>query len=218
MTGDPAGAAGRLVETAPGEVVSRIREALEQIAAEAGLALSAEELDRLAAQGIVYADGRLWRRALAAAAVDELGLGLAEAAAHPAVRDAQERLGAPAYPGDWPEPPVEPVRVPAVHLGGIEALNPGERDIELRFSTAGLDVLRRSSGAPIGRLEWDEVRSVELPRRRGLRPGRRRLVELHVATDRGRASFELPDVSEEQLTEHVEPIVARARGGHNAAG
>ena len=107
------------------------------------------------------------------------------------------------------------LRVAAVHLGGIEALRTGERDLELRISSAGLDVIKRSTGAPIGRLEWREIEAVELPRgRRGLRPGRR-AYELHVATGRGRASFQLPGVTEEQLKDHLEPMLARARAGAN---
>ena len=62
-------------------------------------------------------------------------------------------------------------------------------------------------------LEWAEVQSVALPRgRRGLRPRRRPAYELHVATGRGRASFELPGVTEEQLKDHLEPMLNRARG------
>ena len=119
-------------------------------------------------------------------------------------------------PGDTDTPPgdsaeAEALRVAAVHLGGIEALRAGERDLELRISSAGLDVLKRSSGAPIGRLEWRDIETVELPRgRRGLRPGRR-AHELHVATGRGRASFQLPGVTEEQLKRHLKPMLARAR-------
>ena len=102
------------------------------------------------------------------------------------------------------------LRLAAVHLGGIETVRPGDRDIELRLSAAGLDVLRRSSGAAIGRLEWHEIQTVDLPRaRRGLRPGRRRVQELHVTTERGQASFELPGLTEEQVHEHLEPMLDR---------
>lgn len=105
------------------------------------------------------------------------------------------------------------LRLAAVHLGGIETVRQGDRDIELRLSPAGLDVLRRSSGTAIGRLEWAEIETIDLPRaRRGLRPGRGKVQELHVATDRGQASFELPGLTEEQVKEHLEPMLARARG------
>ncbi|MGA2011250.1 MAG: hypothetical protein ABSH51_12095 [Solirubrobacteraceae bacterium] len=107
---------------------------------------------------------------------------------------------------------MQALRLAAVHLGGIETVRQGDRDIELRLSAAGLDVLRRSSGVAIGRLEWDEIETIELPRaRRGLRPGKRKAQELHVATDRGQASFELPGLSDEQVKEHLEPMLAHAR-------
>jgi hypothetical protein len=207
------GAAGRR------DVIARLHDALIRQAAEAGVTLAEEELDRLAADAGTRADGALWRRALAGAASDELGIPLGEAVEHPVVLRAHQRVGAPVYvlraredARASPEP--DGLRIAAIHLGGIEALRVGERDIELRLSPAGLDVLKRSSGAPIGRLEWEQIESVEVPRgRRGLRPGRRRAFELHVATDRGRASFELPGVTEEQLKEHLEPMLARARGG-----
>ena len=112
--------------------------------------------------------------------------------------------------GPAPEDDGDAVRLVAVHRAGIKSLKAGERDIELRVTTGGLDVLKRSSGATIGRLEWAEVTQVELVRpRRGLR---RRAGELHVVTDRGRASFELPGVTDAQLQEHLEPLLAR-RGG-----
>jgi len=102
------------------------------------------------------------------------------------------------------------LRVAAVHLGGIESLRQGESDLELRFSGAGLDVLKASSGAAIGRLGWTEIENVSFPRaRRGLRASRRR--ELHVQTARGRATFELPGLSDRQLQEELEPLLARWR-------
>jgi hypothetical protein len=104
------------------------------------------------------------------------------------------------------------LRLSAIHLNGIETLRQGDRDIELRLSDAGLDVLKRSSGAAVGRLEWREIESVELPPpRRGLR-GRRRSRALHVSTGRGQAQFELPGLTDEELHEHLEPALARLAG------
>lgn len=95
-----------------------------------------------------------------------------------------------------------------MHLGGIESLRRGEDDLELRFSAAGLDVLKASSGGAIGRLGWSEIEGVSFARpRRGLRAGRRQ--ELHVMTARGRASFALPGLSDRQLQEDLEPLLAR---------
>jgi hypothetical protein len=98
----------------------------------------------------------------------------------------------------------------AVHLGGIESLRRGETDLELRFSAAGLDVLKGSSGAAIGRLTWTEIQDVSFTRpRRGLRAGRR--LQLRIQTARGRAGFELPGLSDRQLAEELEPLLARWR-------
>jgi hypothetical protein len=225
------GAVRRIADAGRRDVVARLRDALARQAESAGIALDSEELDRRAGEAVIYADGILWRRALAGAAGAELGLGLGEAVGHPAVLRAHAQVGAPPFPGD--AEPADPsavgeapaataaeadaLRVAAVHLGGIEALRAGERDLELRISSAGLDVLKRSSGAPIGRLEWTEIETVDLPRgRRGLRRGRR-AYELHVATGRGRASFQLPGVTEEQLKDHLEPMLARARARAGAS-
>jgi hypothetical protein len=153
---------------------------------------------------------------------EDAGLGLYEVVS-PAEEEADDSAAAVE---PEPEPPVgesaaeaaEALRVRAVHLGGIESLRGGERDLELRFSEDGMDVLKRSTGAAIGRLHWNEIESVELPRaRRGLRGGRRRTQELHVATDRGRASFQLPDLTEEQLRDYLEPMLARARDDRDDA-
>jgi hypothetical protein len=207
----------RIADAGRRDVVARLQDALIRQAAGAGLTLDDDELERLAAEAGARADGALWRRALAGAASHELGISLGEAVEHPVVLRAHERVGAPAYvlparKDQDASSEADGLRIAAIHLGGIEALRVGEDDIELRLSTAGLDVLKRSSGAPIGRLEWGQIESVDLPRgRRGLLPGRRRTFELHVATDRGRASFELPGVTEEQLKEHLEPMLARAR-------
>lgn len=130
-------------------------------------------------------------------------------------------------PADRQEPNGEPVpmiadaqalRMSAVHLSGIETLYQGEDDLELRLSRAGLDVLKRSNGAAIGRLEWSEIETVELPSpKRGLR-GWRRSRELHVSTNRGQAQFELPGLTEAELHEYLEPTLARLGGISTHAG
>jgi hypothetical protein len=280
--------ADRIAERGRHELLARLRATFED---QAGAAeIRDADLERLVADAATRADGALWRRALAQAATEELGVDLAEAIAHPAVERAAEIVGAPAWelPGadvppppeeeetpeappppqvealppheavapDTPPPPQvqipreeeetpeapppdeapaaapgppdeappaapgppdeapapEALRLAAVHLGGIETLRAGERDLELRLSVTGLDVLKRTSGAAIGRLAWAEIESVEVSRpRRGLRAGRRRPQELHVITERGKATFELPGLTPEQLTEHLEPMLARAR-------
>jgi hypothetical protein len=108
---------------------------------------------------------------------------------------------------------LQPLRMAAVHLSGIETVRQGQRDLELRFSDAGLDVLNSTSGVTIGRLEWDEIEALELPRsRRSLRPGRRTAQELLVRTKRGQANFELPGLTEQELRKHLEPMFARTQG------
>lgn len=219
MESDPSELAQRIARLGRAELEARLRLALEREAALTGGALSPSQLDRLVAEAAVRADGALWRRALAQVASEELAIGLGEAIDAPAVLRAHELVAAPPYlapaggpaaaPLAPPAPAAEAVRLPAVHIGGLEALRSGERDLELRFSNAGLDVLKRSSGAPIGRLGWEEIEGVQLPRRRrGLLRG---ALQLHVDTGRGRASFELPGVTEAQLDEHLQPLLTRAR-------
>ncbi|MGO9960594.1 MAG: hypothetical protein ACLP50_32235 [Solirubrobacteraceae bacterium] len=107
---------------------------------------------------------------------------------------------------------LQALRLAAVHLSGIETVRNGDRDVEIRLSAAGLDVLKRSSGAAIGRLEWREIQKVDLPR---VRRGRHRVQEMHVATERGQANFALPGVTERQIEEHLKPMLSRVRSGWN---
>jgi hypothetical protein len=211
-------AAQRIVAGGRQEVIARLREAfIREAAGIDDVRLDPAELEPLVAGAAERAGGALWRRSLAQAATEMLGVGLRDAVEHPAVRRAHQLAGAPPYPpapadGTHPSPAspsVDALRIPAVHLEGIESLRAGERDIELRFSDEGLDVLKASSGATIGRLRWQEIVKVELPR---LRRGRRRKEqELHVATGRGQANFALPALTEDQRREHLEPLLA-ARG------
>jgi hypothetical protein len=213
--------AQRIAELGGVELRARLRATLQRriAASPAGITLGAEELERQVADGAQRASGALWRRSLAEAATVELGISLPEAILHPAVLRAHELVGAPPYDvpapparlHSAPEPTPEALRLSAVHLAGIKSLRVGEDGIELRFSAAGVDLLRRPGGAGIGRLKWSEIRAVELPQgRRGI--GRRRVQELHVDTVRGRASFELPGVSGEQVREYLQPMLARNRG------
>ncbi|MGZ4313616.1 MAG: hypothetical protein ACXVR1_16080 [Solirubrobacteraceae bacterium] len=220
--------AERIAERAREDLHDRLRAACaHQLAVRPlTIALGDGQLDQLVDAAAARAGGVLWRRCLAGVAADALGIGLAEAVSHPEVQRAHELVGAPPYeetdvapaqtaqtaqtaaPEPEPEPGPGALRVAAVHLGGIESLRRGEDDLELRFSAAGLDVLKASSGAAIGRLGWTEIESVSFSRsRRGLRAGRRQ--ELHVETARGRASFELPGLSDRQLQEDLEPLLAR---------
>jgi hypothetical protein len=232
-------AARRIAERGRDAVVLRLRPVFARTAAAraGGAPLSADQLERLVQSAADRADGAVWRRALAQVGMDELGLSLTEAVNHPAVRQAQEMLGVPAYevgppgsesetpgsesetPGTGTETPVaEPppvpsaIRVPAVHLSGIETLPAGAQRLELRFADSGLDVIDARDGEPIGRLTWPEIASLELPRRRSIRRRRSVGAELVVRTERGQARFELPELDEEQARQHLAPVLERARG------
>lgn len=244
-------------------VVERLRHAFaHQAATHGGGDLDPERLERMVHEAAARAGEALWRRSLAQAAMEELGVDLSAALAHPVLADAQELIdvgvdvplpaaeealpetpvlpetrefpgGEPDHldigidpehaqpiPSDLQEPHPEPapmvadaqaLRLSAVHLSGIETLYHGDDDLELRLSEAGLDVLKRSNGAAIGRLEWSEIETVALPApKRGLR-SRRRSRELHVSTGRGQAQFELPGLTDEELHDYLEPTIARLR-------
>jgi len=222
-------AAERIVVQARQELSARLRAAILRRAGTGPepVTLDAAQLDRLVDGATGRAGGVLWRRCLAEAATNDLGVGLAEAVTHPAVQRAHALSGAPPYeapappppppaadPADAPgaaAPPMQALRLSAVHVSGIESLRNGESDLELRFSDAGLDLIKASSGGAIGRLLWSEIHDVEVARpRRGLRPGRR-TQELYVSAQSGRAVFQLPGMTEEQVSEHLEPVLKRVR-------
>lgn len=248
MSEDPEQLAERLAARGHDQLLARLRPAFEQAARPYGdtLALDPETLEQMVQGAAERADGVLWRRSLAAAAREELGLELSEALIHPAVQRAQELAGAPPYhstvaghaaaqregvaaPGREAEPAAaaavatparraepEPelnlsaIRLPAVHLGGIGNLSKGEASLELRFSDAGLDIVRTDNSSTIGRLEWQEIDALETPRPRGRRRRRRR-AQLLIRTSRGEAHFEIPGVSEAELRGHIEPLLAANR-------
>jgi hypothetical protein len=225
MTDDSNDLTERIARRGREVVVERLRAAFAHQAATrpAGLQSDPARLEHLVQEAADRSGGALWHRALAHAASDELGVSLGDALHHPAVDRARDLIGAPRWtpaatpPAPTLGPPAEQtddasgtpqaLRLGAVHLSGIETLRPGERDIELRLSDAGLDVLKRSTGAAIGRLGWSEIKTIELPApRRGLR-SRRRFRELHVRTERGQAEFELPGLTDEELNDHVQPML-----------
>lgn len=228
MSVDTEQAAERIVLHGRHELQARLRASILRQAGSAAepMTLEAARLDQLVDAAAARAGGVLWRRCLAGAATTELGIDLADAISHPTVQRAHELAGAPPYEGvEAPAVPVAPVedaatqtpppmqalRLPAVHVSGIESLRNGESDLELRFSDAGLDLLKASSGAPIGRLLWSEIHSVDVASsRRVLRPGRR-MQELHVRAQSGRARFQLPGMTSEQVSQHLEPALARLR-------
>jgi hypothetical protein len=225
-------AAERIVMHARQELQARLRAAILRQAGSAAepTTLDAALLDALVDTAAARAGGVLWRRCLAGAAATEFGVGLGEAVSHPLVERAHELAGAPPYPSVHAEPvieatpaasdaedgatearadaPLQALRLSAVHVSGIESLRNGESDLELRFSDAGLDLLKASSGAAIGRLLWSEIHGVDVAgSRRGLRPGRR-VQELHVRAQSGQAVFQLPGMTAEELNQHLGPMLA----------
>jgi hypothetical protein len=91
--------ARRIADHGREALVARLRPAFAEAAAAHAdvIALDDEQIERMVQSAADRADGLQWRRALAGVAVDELGIGLAEALDHPAVQRAQEIAGAPSY-------------------------------------------------------------------------------------------------------------------------
>jgi hypothetical protein len=198
--------------------------------------LDDEQLDRIAdeeAQRAAAETGRgvgaLLHVAVVHAISQELDIEIEDAFEHPAVDLARERLrtdngaaaddrvaGADRAPRSRPQHQ-RPLLLDAVHVFGIETLKPGDEDIELRLADEGIDVRKPSTDETIGRLRWNEVRSIAVQRpRRGL-PGRRRPALLVARTDRGEVTFELPGVSDDEITVHLEPLLARNSAAYSDA-
>jgi predicted component of type VI protein secretion system len=94
----------------------------------------------------------------------------------------------------------------AVHLAGVQGLAAGLPDLELRISSAGVQIYRLDLHQTAGTLAWSEIRAVRLPRRLALR---RRPPRLEVRTTGGRALFALPGLRAGQVRQHLSPLLAR---------
>jgi hypothetical protein len=217
--------ARRIAERGRPALVEFLRPAFQRAAADRAslVELDAAQLERMVQEAADRADGLLWRRALAGVATEELRVSLAEAVGHQAVARAQVIVGAPAYivlPEHIAEASSEPrelraeaIRLPAVHLEGIEQLQRDEGNLELRFSGAGLDILSTDNDNVLGRLGWQEIQGLDMPRHGGgLRRRRRSPPQLVVRTSRGEASFAVPGLTEEELRTHLAPMLERAGG------
>jgi hypothetical protein len=149
-----------------------------------------------------------------------------ESGSPPPFRPEPEALSGPEAPIEVElTPPDQPqdltpqaIRLAAVHLDGIENLPRGGKNLELRLSDAGFDVVDAEGGDVIGRLRWDEIEALELPSAQSARGRRRRRTrtQLVVRTDRGEASFEILGVTDEELREHLAPILAKVRRAPSA--
>ncbi|MDQ6775149.1 MAG: hypothetical protein M3071_02775 [Actinomycetota bacterium] len=91
--------AQRIAKRGREALLDRLRGAFAEAAATHAdvLELDEEKLERMVQDAADRADGLQWRRALAAVATEELGIGLGEALGHPAVARAQTIAGAPSY-------------------------------------------------------------------------------------------------------------------------
>jgi len=107
--------ADRIAARGRDALVERLRKAYADAAVSHSdiVSLDGERIEALVQSAADRADGLQWRRALANVASEELGVSLAEALTHPAVRQAQEQLGAPSYEASLAELVARPVPPPA---------------------------------------------------------------------------------------------------------
>lgn len=91
--------ARKIAEHGREALVARLRPAFAEAAAAHRdvLELDDQQLENMVQSAADRADGLQWRRALASVATEQLGIGLGEALAHPAVARAQAIVGAPSY-------------------------------------------------------------------------------------------------------------------------
>jgi hypothetical protein len=142
VNGADATLADRIASRGREALVERLRKAYADAAASHSDIVSLDDarIEALVQSAADRADGLQWRRALANVASEELGVSLAEALTHPAVREAQEQLGAPSYeaslaelvarpvPPPTPPEPIAPALEPVEHL---EAVSADETYVEL---------------------------------------------------------------------------------------
>ena len=209
-----------IAERGRDELVERLRPAFHETVRQHAdiLELDDAQIEEMIQRAAERADGMQWRRALAAIATEQLGMSLGEALRAPVVARAQQLAGAPSYeeaPGsadadadadaDATQP--ETLRLTAKHLGGIAALEAGEQNLELRIGAHGLDISRRP-GRVLGRLGWSEIRALETQPSPGLRRRQRR-AHLVIRTQHGDATFEVEQVTEEDLQASLAPVLER---------
>jgi len=131
MNGADLALADRIASRGREALVERLRRAYAEAAASNADIVSLEEarIEALVQAAADRADGLQWRRALAQVATEELGVSLAQALTHPAVREAQERLGAPSYEAGLAELVARPVPPPAP-AEQLDMLNPDDTYVE----------------------------------------------------------------------------------------
>jgi hypothetical protein len=119
-------AARRIADRGRDALVARLRPTFAQTAASHAhlvlVPIGPQDLERMVQEAADRADGVLWRRALAAVAVEELGISLTEAIFHPAVLRAHELVEAPAYEPAQPVPaPQAEQTLPESHAEPVPA-------------------------------------------------------------------------------------------------
>ncbi|MDE3132928.1 MAG: hypothetical protein KGL15_02560, partial [Acidobacteriota bacterium] len=97
------------------------------------------------------------------------------------------------------------VLVPAIHLGGVANLPTKREGLSVRLSADGLDIMQGEHDV-IGRLIWGEIEALEVPHLRSRRRAKQLRARLVVRTPHGDASFDVPDVSGDELRDRVEPL------------
>lgn len=98
--------------------------------------------------------------------------------------------------------PLEDLRVPIIHLGGVASLPTHEPGMDIRLSAEGLDIMH-STGEIIGRLMWDEIYMIDVPNQRKRRRHPDRDPRLIVRTNQGDATFEVPGYVADELRDRV---------------
>ena len=102
--------------------------------------------------------------------------------------------------------PEQAVVVPAIHLGGVANLPTKREGLSVRLSADGLDIMHGEHDI-IGRLIWDEIEALEVPHLRARRRAKQLRARLVVRTRHGDASFEVPEISGDELRDRVEPLM-----------
>ncbi len=101
------------------------------------------------------------------------------------------------------------LEVDGVHIAGVANLR-AKAEVVVRLSGEGLDLLDETDQI-VGRLEWADIDSLEVPVGRGRRRRRER-ARLVVHTAGGDALFEISELDAEDLRERIAPLVLRYGG------
>ncbi|MGC9220153.1 MAG: hypothetical protein ACP5H2_02220 [Solirubrobacteraceae bacterium] len=104
----------------------------------------------------------------------------------------------------------EELRVRAIHLGGVASLPIGGEGFDLRAWQPGLDIMGLDDHV-IGRLPWSEIDTLEVPTPKRHRRAGNAKARLVVRTPQGDASFEIPGMTPQELSVHVQRLLQAHR-------